>query len=128
MLKRILIVDDSKIVRQLVRTYVETRLDYIVCEEAVDGPHAIQRAEGVRVDLIVLDLCMPIMNGLEAAAILHGRFPRLPIILYTLHKEVVSEKSARAVGIRALVSKTDSVDVLLEEILNFVGIVKAATA
>jgi CheY-like chemotaxis protein len=126
--KRIFIVDDSKTVRQLVRTYLETRLEYIVCAEATDGLDAIQRAREVKPDLIVLDLSMPLMNGLEAAAILHDMLPKVPIILYTLHKDIVSEKRAQAAGIRAVVSKTDRLDVLLEEIVNFVGVARSASA
>jgi two-component system nitrate/nitrite response regulator NarL len=126
--KRIFIVDDSKIVRQLVRTYVETRLAQVDCAEAVNGLDAIQHVSEVKPDLIVLDLSMPIMNGLETAAILHDMLPGVPIILFTLHKDVVSEKRAQAVGIRAVISKMDQIDILLEEIANFVGAAKSATA
>jgi two-component system, NarL family, nitrate/nitrite response regulator NarL len=125
--KRIFIVDDSKIVRQLVRNHLEARLEQIVCAEAADGMEAIQRVGEVEPDLIVLDLSMPIMNGLEAAAILHDKLPKVPIILFTLHKDIVSEKRAQAIGVRAVVSKMDQIDVLVEAILNFVG-VRAATA
>src|SRR5579864_514651 len=126
--QRIFIVDDSKPVRKLVRTYLEDRLEYIDCAEAVDGLDAIHRAREVAPDLIVLDLSMPLMDGLEASAILHDMLPKVPIILFTLHKEIVSEKRAQAFGIRKVVSKMDHLDVLLDEILKYVGIVKAATA
>lgn len=126
--KRVFIVDDSKVVRQLVRSYVESRLDFVVCSEAVDGRDAVDRVGEVAPDLIILDFCMPRLNGIEAAAILHGRLPRVPIILYTLHKDVVSEKNTRAAGIHSVVSKMDSVEVLLDEILKFVGVARAATA
>ena len=104
------------------------RLEYIDCSEATDGLDAIQRAREVEPDLIVLDLCMPLMNGLEAAAVLHDMLPKVPIILYTLHKEIVSEKRVQAFGIRAVVSKMDHIDVLLDEILKYVGVVKAVNA
>jgi CheY-like chemotaxis protein len=126
--KRIFIVDDSKTVRRLVRAYLEAQLEHIDCAEAVDGVDAIQRVREVEPDLIVLDLSMPTMNGLEAAAVLHEMLPRVPIILFTLHKDVVSEKRAQAVGIRAVVSKMDQIDVLLGEVLNFVGVMRNATA
>jgi CheY-like chemotaxis protein len=128
MLKRIFIVDDSKVVRQLVRTYLETRLESIVCTEAPDAVDAIERARTLRPDLIVLDFCMPQMNGMEAAAIFHEMLPKVPIILFTLHKDIVPEKRAKAVGIRSIVSKMDQMDVLLGEVLNFVGVAKSAAA
>jgi CheY-like chemotaxis protein len=126
--KRIFIIDDSKIVRQYVRTHLETRSDHVVCAEAVDGLDAIRLAGEVKPDVIVIDLCMPRMDGMEAAAILHGMLPRVPIILYTLHKEIVSEKRAQAAGIRSVVSKMDQIDVLLGEIQNFMGAARSATA
>ncbi len=128
MSKHLLIVDDSPLIRRLVRTYVESRLEQIDCEEAVDGLDAVQQAREVAPDAIILDLCMPVMNGMEAAAILHGLFPKVPIILYTLHKEIVSERPVHAFGIRAVVSKMDQIDVLLDQILRYVGVAKAATA
>jgi CheY-like chemotaxis protein len=126
--KRIFIVDDSKPVRKLVRTYLESRLEYVVCAEATDGLDAIHRATEVAPDLIVLDLSMPLMSGLEAGAILHDMLPKVPIILFTMHKEIVSEKCAQAFGICKVVSKMDPFDVLLDEILKYVGVVRAATA
>jgi CheY-like chemotaxis protein len=126
--KRIFIVDDSKPVRKLVCTYLESRLEYVVCAEATDGQDAIRRAREVAPDLIVLDLSMPLMNGLEAGAILHDMLPKVPIILFTMHKGIVSEERAQAFGIRKVVSKMDPFDVLLDEILKYVGVVKAATA
>ncbi len=126
--KRIFLVDDSKVVRQVVRTFLESRLDYIDCSEAVDGLDAIHRAEEVKPDLILIDLCMPLMNGLEAAASLHGKMPKVPIILFTLHKGIVSEARAKAAGIRAVISKSDQLEILQEEVLKHVGVVKAVSA
>ena len=128
MSKRIFIVDDSRVMRRLLRTYLENRLEHIVCSEAADGLEAIQSAGEVKPDLIVLDLCMPIMNGLEAASVLHDMLPGVPIILFTMHKEIVSEKQARAAGIRAVISKTDQIDLLLNEISNVVGVARAVSA
>src|SRR5579871_4058490 len=112
MAKRILIVDDSKVLRQLVRTYLENRLDYIACAEAADGVEAVEQAQEVAPDLVIVDFCMPRLNGIEAAAILHRIFPKVPIILYTLHKEIIGKAHTQAAGIRSVVSKIDPVDVL----------------
>ena len=128
MSKKIFIVDDSKIVRQLVRGYLEHRLKDVICSEAVDGVDAVERARELHPDLIVLDFCMPRMNGLEAAAILHTMFPDVPLILYTLHTEIISKERTKAVGISAVVSKMDELDVLLKKVVNFVGTARAVTA
>jgi len=126
--KHIFIVDDSQLVRRLVRSCLEDRLEYIDCAEAVNGLDAVQRATEVKPDVIVLDLCMPIMNGMEAAASLHRMLPKVPIILYTLHKDVVSERHIQNLGIRAVISKLDQIEVLLEQILRYVGVAKIAAA
>jgi CheY-like chemotaxis protein len=124
MQRLILIVDDSESVRHLVRSYLESRLDQVACSEATDGQDAIDHVRSAKPDVIVLDMSMPIMNGLDAAPVLHGMAPQAPIILFTLHKDVVSEKQATAVGIRAVVSKMDEIEVLLKHILNLTPIVR----
>ncbi len=121
--RRILFVDNSEIVRRLIRTCLES----LVCGEAMDCPDAAQRVREVASDVIVLGLSMPQMNGLEAAAVLRSMLLRVPIVLFTLHQDTVSEKRAQAVGIRAVVSNSDRIEVLPELILNFVGGVKGVT-
>ena len=126
--KRIFIVDDSKIIRKFVRAQLESRLQHITCAEAKDGVDAIQHVSEVQPDLVVLDLCMPELNGLETAAALHNVLPKLPIILYTLHKEIVSKKHVEAFGICEVVSKSDQFDVLVDAILKHMDIVGAISA
>ena len=126
--KRIFIVDDSKIIRKSVRSQLESRLQHVTCAEAIDGVDAIQHINEVQPDLVVLDLCMPELNGLETAAALHDVLPNLPIILYTLHKDIVSEKRVEAFGICAVVSKTDQIEVLVDAILKHVDIAGAISA
>jgi DNA-binding NarL/FixJ family response regulator len=126
--KKIFIIDDSKIVRELVRRYLESRLECIVCSEAADGLDAIDHAREVDPDLIILDISMPRLNGLDAAVILHEMLPRVPIILYTLHKSIVSPKRSQAACIRAVVSKSDPIDVLVGEVANYASVARTATA
>ncbi len=116
--KTILIADDSRVVRQIVGSYLESCLEQVVCAEATDGLDAIEYVRRVKPDLIVLDVNMPVMNGLDAAPILHDMAPQVPIILFTLHKDVVPEKRAKAVGICAVVSKIDQIEVLVDQILS----------
>ena len=71
-------------------------------------------AQVLRPDLIVLDLCMPAMNGLEAACELKRLMPMVPIIVFSEYCDVLSEREARSEGISALVSKTEPVSVLLD--------------
>ena len=73
--KSILIVDDSETVRQVVRTFLESK-GFQVCGEAADGSQAIERAMELTPDLILLDVAMPGMNGVEAASVLKGRLPK----------------------------------------------------
>ena len=103
-------------------------MQHITCAEAKDGVDAIQHVSDVQPDLVVLDLCMPELNGLDTARALHNVLPKLPIILYTLHKEIVSEKHVEAFGICEVVSKSDQFDVLVDAILKHVDIARAISA
>jgi CheY-like chemotaxis protein len=126
--KRIFIVDDSKVVRQLVRTHLENLLPSVVCLEAADGLDAVKHAEELGPDLIVLDFSMPRLNGIQAATVLHGMLPAVPIILYTLHTDMVSKVRAKEAGITAVVSKMDPITVLLGEIKSSAGLGRSASA
>jgi DNA-binding NarL/FixJ family response regulator len=83
--KCILIVDDDEYLRKLVRDFLETQTGYDVCGEAVDGYDAIEKAQELKPDLIILDMSMPRMNGIEAARRLKKLLPQTPIILFTSH-------------------------------------------
>jgi CheY-like chemotaxis protein len=107
----ILVVDDHEHTRKLVRRFLES-LGGFVCGEAVDGLDAIQKASSLNPDLIVLDFPMPRMNGLEAARVLNQMLPTVPIILFTLHKELLQVSDVAGLGIKAVMSKTDSLDLL----------------
>ena len=109
--KCILVVDDNEPTRKLIRSYLES-LDGFVCGEAVDGLDAIQKAASLKPDLIVLDFQMPRMNGLEAAPVLIRMLPDVPIILFTLHKDVLQATNMAAFGIKLVMSKMDGLDLL----------------
>lgn len=116
MTQRILIVDDADSMRNRVRESIESLPGYEVCGEAADGVEAVECAVRLWPDLIIMDLVMPRMNGLQAAAVLQAEAPNVPIILYTLHKNTVPDRLAREFGIRAVVSKLDKIEVLLAEV------------
>jgi CheY-like chemotaxis protein len=71
----ILIVDDNPSIRLLLRSFVESKTKFIVCGEPRHGTEAIEKAQHLQPDLILLDLSLPLMNGAEAAVVLNGMMP-----------------------------------------------------
>ena|SRR5579862_279115 len=76
----ILIADDNQLVRQALCEFFDREDDFDVCGEAGDGREAVAKAEELHPDLILLDLSMPLMNGLEATRILKGLMPRSAVL------------------------------------------------
>jgi DNA-binding NarL/FixJ family response regulator len=113
MAKCILIADDNDIVRTIIRFFLETQ-GFEVCGEAADGIDAIEKASQLKPDLIVLDVAMPRMNGVEAASVLKGMMPDVPIVWFTMYKELVGHPLTAAVGVDAVISKPDGVAGLVE--------------
>lgn len=113
MLHTILIVDDSLQIRRSIRAYIERCPDWTVCGEAGNGREGIEKARQLHPDLIVLDLCMPVMNGIEAAIVLNRLMPSVPLIIFSDYSNTLSKTQARSAGISALVSKSESMSVLL---------------
>jgi DNA-binding NarL/FixJ family response regulator len=103
--KCILIADDSGAVRTATRRSLESPPGLEVCGEAVDGLDALEKVRTLKPDLIILDLSMPRMNGLQAARELRAMMVRVPIVLFTLHADAVPPQVAAAAGISAVVSK-----------------------
>jgi DNA-binding NarL/FixJ family response regulator len=105
MSKHILIVDDSDTSRKITRLLIESQLGLEVCGEAIDGVDAIEKAMALKPDLVVLDLAMPRMNGVEAAIELRARMPKVPIVLFTMYDDVVDHALALSAGASIVVSK-----------------------
>lgn len=112
LLKRILIVDDNALIRKMVRAVLEGSPECQVCGEAVDGQDAICQAAQLRPDLVVLDLAMPVMNGLEAARVLSKAMPNVQLVMLTNHAHKLVEAEARSAGITAILSKEAGMDQL----------------
>jgi len=110
--KRILVADDNDYLRKaLCRLFADH--EYLeICAEAVNGQDAVDKAIALQPDLIILDLAMPVMNGLEAAKILTGIMPQVPKILFTLHAQALLQSDIDAAGIRAVVAKSDLADLV----------------
>jgi CheY-like chemotaxis protein len=114
MQKCILLVDDNAVIRRMLRTAFD-QPGWEVCGEAENGRDAIEKARHLKPDLIVLDLSMPVMNGLEAAPVLRRLMPSVPIILFTLYHNKLLEQKASSAGITAVISKAESLKTLLNQ-------------
>jgi CheY-like chemotaxis protein len=112
----VLIADDNAFVRTALYEIFEREPDLHVCAVVENGREAIDEACRLHPDLIVLDIAMPVMNGLEAARVLRQMMPNLPLILYSANPNEVSEQSARSIGISRLISKSERVSVLIDTI------------
>ena len=85
MYKTVLIADDSQLLRDIVKDSLSMWAGIDDFEESADGKEAIERVMEHKPDLIILDLQMPNMNGLEAARILKSVAPEVPLVLFTMH-------------------------------------------
>lgn len=112
-LASVLIVDDHPAIRKALRAAFERQPGFSVCGEAEDGFDAIGKAKKFAPDLIVLDLRMPVMDGLAAAKELKRLFPRIPLMMLTCYHSSAAEKEALASGVTAVFSKPDGMQNLI---------------
>ena len=112
--KTILIVDDNTYIRQALCEVFKRETDFRVCGEAENGKEAIAKAVELHPDLIVLDLAMPVMHGLDAARELKRLMPTVPLIMYSLFGDALAEQ-ARLIGISELVSKSQPIAILVSK-------------
>ena len=110
--KKILVVDDGEAVRDIVRIFLEKE-GFQVCGEAADGEEGVEQAKRLKPDLIVLDLAMPRMNGVEAASVISRTMPAVPIVLLTMYGDTVGSLLVSTSGISAVISKTDGFEKLV---------------
>ena len=110
MVKSVLIADDQAMIRQTLCYLFASQQDFEVCGEAENGLEAVEMAQVLRPDLILLDLSMPM-----AACQLKRLMPMVPIIVFSEYSDVFSEREARSRGISGIVSKTEHLSVLLDK-------------
>ena len=103
----VLIVDDNTLIRSSLRSWIEGNADFQVCGEAENGMVAVQKVEEMHPDIVILDLQMPVMDGLEAARKISNIAPATAMVMFTMHPSRELLKVAQAVGVRDVVSKTD---------------------
>jgi two-component system nitrate/nitrite response regulator NarL len=108
----VLIVDDHEAFRRTLRLRFESLPAFTVCGEAADGIEAIEKAQQISPDLVVLDFAMPGMNGLETAMALKCMMPSVRLFLLTVHSTREIELAARDAGISGVFSKYDNLTAL----------------
>jgi DNA-binding NarL/FixJ family response regulator len=112
---RILIADDHDVLRQGLRDLLEEK-GWKVCGEAADGREAVGMALLLKPDVVVLDLDMPMLSGLEAARQIRGNKVASTIVIFTMHKNEYLEQAALEAGADAVVTKADGGNQLLDTI------------
>jgi CheY-like chemotaxis protein len=108
MTRTVLVADDNPHIRKLLCRMFEREQDYDLCAEAENGSQAIELALHHRPDLIILDLSMPVMNGLEAAHELKKLMPKVPIILFTQHADLSNRLGLINMDVDRIVAKTEA--------------------
>jgi two-component system response regulator DesR len=113
---RILIADDNERVRRGVIGMISSEADWSVCGEAVDGGDALRKAQGLLPDLILLDINMPGLCGLEASRLLRQEVPKARIVIMSQHDPIQLLPRALEAGAHACVDKSDLASELLPTI------------
>jgi DNA-binding NarL/FixJ family response regulator len=106
MTNRILIVDDSSMMRRQIRTILQHDPEIEVCAEAENGAEALQRIREHKPDLVVLDVLMPVMNGLQATREIKKLAPSVPVLLFTLCESPQLEFESKRAGADGVVPKS----------------------
>jgi DNA-binding NarL/FixJ family response regulator len=113
---RILIADDHEAVRRGLRAILVSCDGIEVCGEAVNGRDAVEKAAELKPDLVILDVTMPILGGLEAAAQIIKILPRVPILIFSMHESRQLLEEAQRIGARGYVTKGEAGDDLLNAV------------
>jgi len=105
---RILIADDHEVARQGIRALLESHPGWEVCAEAKDGREAVELATNSKPDIVLLDIGMPNLNGLDAARQILAMSPTIRILILTMHDAEQVVREVLAAGARGFVLKSDA--------------------
>ena len=105
---RILVADDHEVVRSGVRVLLEAHPGWQVCDEAAEGREAVEKAGRLRPDVVILDIGMPLLNGLEAARLIRKASPQSEVLILSMHESEQVIREVLAAGARGYVLKSDA--------------------
>ena len=107
-MKQILIADDHEVVRSGLRAIIETRADWVVCGEAIDGRDAVALALKMKPDVAIVDYSMPVMNGLEVARQIKSHHLQTEVLILTMHESEEILTEVLLAGVRGFLLKSDA--------------------
>ena len=105
---RILIVDDHELMRGGLRSLLGSLPEWEVCGEAVDGVEAVEKAKELKPDVVVLDINMPILNGLEAVRLIRKEVPQTQVVMLSRYEAAEMRAKALEAGAREYVPKSQN--------------------
>lgn len=113
---RVLIADDHPVVKKMVRSLLEEYPHIEVCGEAADGLQAIEEAQKLKPDVVVLNVTMPIMSGFQAARVIKKRLPQAAIVILSANADQGFVEEARKIGVHAYVAKSKAGEALVRAV------------
>ena len=113
--------DDHEVMRMGIRNLIQFRSGWSVCAEASNGQEAVEKTLQFHPDVVVMDLTMPVMNGLEAAREIVRTQPQIPVILFSLHVSDDLYPDLQKEGIRGAVAKGDAARDLAQAVETVLG-------
>jgi two-component system nitrate/nitrite response regulator NarL len=113
---RILIADDHPEIRKAVRSMLQVYPRFENCGEVVDGAQAIEATHKLKPDVVVLNVTMPVLNGMEAAREIKAKLPETAIVILSGNADRRFVEQARKIGVRAYVAKTKAGEALVRAI------------